>query len=128
MGTAGNATRTFEVTAGAPFVFRDILRGEDGALFEQADIDTITYSIYDTDSNEVLEDFEDEPVTVANVIFDTPITSEEDEDWSHTEPYNFRHTMQMPDEAGKTYRIQYTITPDGGTAVKQESIWVKTEA
>jgi len=95
---------------------------DDATRIVQADVSTIVYSVYlldssDPDTQTVQTGHDGVSLTVANVIFDTLQT---DDRWTEDSTgYNFRHTVDVSSNAafgtaGRTYRVEYTLTPDSG--------------
>lgn len=89
----------------------------EGNWLEQADIDTITYKVFDRDS-----DTPDTPVvaetslTVADVMLDTPVTTAVI--WTKdTTGYNFIHDIAASvfTTGGHQYEVEYKVTTTGGT-------------
>lgn len=100
------------------------------ALYVQADISSIKYSVFDTKTNLVVPGHDDQPVTVADVILDTPLTVAVVSDWKYGSlPINFRHTISgtaFPN-APVTYQIEYTITPVVGDPVYLDPFFIRTK-
>lgn len=86
----------------------------DASNAQQADITSITYAIYDLDSNAPESAIGSGTLTVANVVFDTLQT---DAVWTKDSTgYNFSHAIpeaELPN-GGHRHRIVYTWTPVSG--------------
>ena len=93
----------------------------DGTDAQQADIDSITYTVYELDDPDGAPDDWDaiaahtaKAVTVADVIFDTL------QDDAIASDYNFKHSPDVAtlgdafEEAGRTYLVVYTLVPTAG--------------
>lgn len=99
--------------------------GADAANIVQADISTITYSIFllddqEADSRTAVAEHQDVDVAVADTIFDTLQT---DGRWTEDATgYNFRHTVDVSSNAafavaGRRYLIEYKLTPGSGQVI-----------
>jgi hypothetical protein len=100
------------------------LVGSDGELVAQADIASISYTIYTWDKYEgtrtAVEDHEDEALSpVSAYVFDT---LQDDGIWTVDETgYNFRHVLDVSAHpafaAVGTYLIEYQLTPVAGQVI-----------
>lgn len=92
----------------------------EGRWVEQADLSSIVCGVYEAGSETPVVS---PSVTIASVIFDTPVTDRVL--WDRDQiGYNFLHTLPVTafPSADKTYTVQYTFTFAGGTvAVAQIS-------
>lgn len=93
-----------------------------GRYLQQADLDSLTYTITKLCDDSVVEGHEDQTVTIAAAIYDTPRTYEDEPLWHDRErPFNFKHrpssvtSLPFP-EAGTEYLLKYTATPNGDDA------------
>ena len=110
------------------------LIGADGDALVQADISTITYSVFliddqDPDNKTAAPGYLNVPLVVADVIFDTLQT---DAIWTvDATGYNFLHTPDTGPSssggpagegpvfltAGRRYLVEYTLTPASGPPI-----------
>ena len=99
--------------------------GADAAAVLQADIDSISYTIYlldqaDPDTATPVDGHEDVACAVADTIHDT---LQDDDRWTlDAIGYNFRHVLAVAAHAafataGRNYRIVFTLTPAAGEVV-----------
>jgi len=94
------------------------ITGTDGANITQADVSTITCTVYDSSGTSVATP----TVTVATSVFDTLQT---DSRWSvDTTGYNFRFDVAatVMSSGNETYRYEFKFTPASG-----EVYWVVAE-
>lgn len=87
----------------------------EGYFLEQADIDTIECKVFDLDSDTPQEPTQEPAIDVADVILDTPDTS--DVLWNKDSyGHNFRHhlgPLNFP-VGGRQIRVEYKFTLNGG--------------
>jgi len=99
--------------------------GADAAAIVQADISTITYTVYlldqaDPDSGTLVTGHSAVACAVADTIFDT---LQDDDLWTDDAlGYNFRHVLAVAANpafatAGRNYRIVFTLTPVAGEVI-----------
>ena len=97
----------------------------DGNAIQQADLSSITYSVYllddsDPDAATVVAGHDGASLTIADVIFDTLQTGGI---WDvDATGYNFKHildvsTNQAFAEAARNYQIRYELTPTSGQVI-----------
>ena len=97
----------------------------DGNAIQQADLSSITYSVYllddsDPDAATVVTGHDAASLTIADVIFDTLQTGGI---WDvDATGYNFKHildvsTNQAFAEAARNYQIRYELTPTSGQVI-----------
>lgn len=111
----GSATVLGRITARNGSGSATGVNGE-GNWLEQADISTITCKIFDLDGEDPDTPTETPTVTVADVVLDTPVTS--NAIWTKDSTgYNFLHDLAASYFAtgGNRYRIEYKVTLTGGT-------------
>ncbi len=93
-----------------------------GRYIQQADLASVTYTITTLDGDEPVEGHEDETVSIADCIFDTPRTHDDEPLWTDREtPFNFRHApsalTHLPfGTAATEYLLKYKATPEGDDA------------
>ena len=101
------------------------ITGADAANIVQADIDSITYSIYlltdnAPDTRTDVTGHTTVSLTVADVIFDALQT---DARWTEDSTgYNFRHVIDRSSNeafaiAGRNYLVEYLLTPTSGQVI-----------
>jgi len=101
--------------------------GWDGAAIQQADVASAAYSVYllddlDPDEQTVVTGHDGAALTVATVISDTYVTS--DDAWTRdTTGYNFVHTIDVSSNAafavrGSEYLVEFVLTLNSGQAIR----------
>ena len=105
----GNSTVLAEIKAR----FSNALR-----MLVQADISTITYSVYN-EAGDVVSGHDEVSLTVSDIILDTPITATTDESWTlGGSGYNFVHDLAADafPSGDQVYRYEAELTyADGRT-------------
>lgn len=89
-----------------------LLKFDDGSLITQADIASITWTLFNADSDPPTADpgYEDETALVSQVIFDELQTHP-----LNGRPYNFKHVLPAAAlSAPNNWRIEYLVTPNDG--------------
>lgn len=93
----------------------------------QSDIESITYTIKDLDTDEPVDGYDGATLAAADVILDTPVTREEDARWEEDDPYNWLH--EVPAAAfvtgDKFYSLRYTIDTVAGSPLVMPEIIIK---
>lgn len=88
----------------------------EGNWLQQADISTITCAVFDLDSTTPSTAINEPTVTIADVILDTPVTT--NTLWTKDlKGYNFIHDLGPANfpTGNHTYRVEYTVTLGSGT-------------
>lgn len=92
------------------------VEGHDGTDIQQADINAITYKVYDVETRTQTGTGN---VVVASSVFDTLQTSANDPRWSgDAAGFNFAHVVpgaSFP-VSGKQYEVQYSFDPSGAVS------------
>ena len=87
----------------------------EGNWLQAADISTIGFKLFDLDGDDPTTATQDESLTVASVVLDTPVTSTAT--WTKDSTgYNFLHDLSNTyfPHPNRRYRAEYTITLTGG--------------
>ena len=114
---SNRVNQSFIVNAGGSSIYLALITGNDGAAVQQADINSISRVIKDTQPpNAVTTD----AITVSTVITDTPFT---DALWDEL------RNMTDVIEASKfpkrnDYTLQYTFTPTSGEVFKSRELTI----
>lgn len=96
--------------------------GDDAVAITQADTNTVTYSVFSLDSagdRSVVSGHDGAALSDSDVVFDTLQT---DDRWEEDDTgYNFRHTINISENAAFAsrgeYLIEYLITPVSGQRI-----------
>jgi hypothetical protein len=123
MPNAADTTGTVFVKGTCALLARVV--GFDGEPLKQADVSTITYTIYELDDADptartAVDGHTAVPLTIAEVIFDSLQT---DAAWTvDATGYNFRHLIDIGVKAAFTvaqqrYLVEYTIEPASGQPI-----------
>lgn len=110
----GSCTALARVTARDATGAATGIDGE-GKWVKQADISTITCSVFDKSSSTPSTAIATPTVTVASSIIDSPVT--DGVIWPvDSTGYNFLHDLSYTNfpTGGHVYRVEYTFTPTGG--------------
>jgi hypothetical protein len=110
----GTATALARITARNGSGDATGVNGE-GNWLQAADISTITYKLFDLDGSTPTTATESGSLTVANVVLDTPVTT--NVIWTKdTTGYNFIHDLTNTwfPNPNRRYRMEYTVTLTGG--------------
>lgn len=119
--TTSTARPRYFVETGGTRTLYDRIPDWDGSDIQQAEVSSITYTIYaldpdDEDSREEVDGHEDVELTIADVLYDDP---QEDEGATN---YTFKHTIDISSspaftDTGTTYLVLLTITPVSGQVI-----------
>jgi hypothetical protein len=99
--------------------------GKDGVNIVQADIASVSYSVYllddqDADGRAAVEGHGDVSLSVSEVIFNT---LQNDPLWTVDETgYNFRHVLDVTEHqaftvAGRRFLVEFVLTPYSGQVI-----------
>lgn len=122
--TAFTGTKAVEITAGVGLRVLARAKNSHRALLTRAAVASVAVTVADLDAAEIV--YQDEAITVADVIYDSLQTPAE---WTvDATGYNFAHDLPVEafPSANKRYEVTYWFTPPGGAVISGSKLRVNT--
>lgn len=113
---------------GSPAVVLSRVTSEEtGEPIEQADVESITFTITDLSTELPVSGWADVTGVVSDIVLDTPVTSEEDGRWDGQEGYNWSHEIDADafPTGNNYYALVYTIDTVVGEPIEMPPIYIR---